>query len=384
MPLPKIAVVHDWLTAPGGAERVLYQILSLLPSSDLFTLIDDRKTLPDHIRQRHRIEASFLNRLPRVHSYYRWLSPIMPWAIESLDLSKYDFVVSSSWAFAHGVETRNQATHIAYVHSPMRWAWDMEDEYLNQAGFNAPLRQLVQSRLSKLRSWDRVAAQRPAKILTNSQFVQQRIQDCWQRDAGVIYPPVSVTKTLQSPVDHDAYVTVSRLVSYKRVDLWIEAFRKLPNKKLIVAGAGPELGQLRSSAPTNVQFTGQISDQQTFALMAGAKALLQASKEDFGISVVEAQACGTPVIAYGQGGALETVRGIESKNPTGLLFDDLSIEALTDAIQTFEKLDFSRQDCVQNAERFSAEKFRTEFTKNLIANGLDRSLINEETACLSK
>jgi len=308
----------------------------------------------------------------------------MPWAIEALDLNKYDFVVSSSWAFAHGVKTPKQATHIAYVHSPMRWAWDMEEEYLRQTGFNGPLRQLARTRLNKLRSWDRDAAQRPTQLLTNSQFVQQRIEDCWHRDAEVLYPPVSVARPVQSPLKHGAYVTVSRLVPYKRVDLWIEAFRRLPNKKLIVAGAGPELSRLKSIAPQNVRFSGQISDPETFSLMAGAKALLQASKEDFGISVVEAQACGTPVIAYNQGGALETVRGIDSEKPTGLFFNSLSIEALTDAIRTFETLDFSRQDCIKNAEQFSTENFRIRFSKHLMAHGLDPSLINEETACRSK
>ncbi len=354
---PKVAIVHDWLTTPGGAERVLWRLCGILPNADLFTLIDDGKTLPQTLRSRHAVTTSWLQAIPGIAKSYRWLVPLMPAEIERFDFSGYDLVVSSSWAFSHGVKTGEATQHLAYVHSPMRWAWDMEEEYLEQTTFNNALKHLARARIARLREWDLSAAKRPDQLIANSQFIQERIQRCWSRDSSVIHPPVTVPPGLPQVTSHGAYVSVSRLVPYKRVDLWVKAFAHLPDQRLIVAGDGPEMARLKSMATPNVSFVGWVSDEKAIELMAGAKGFLQASKEDFGISVVEAQGCGTPVLAYRVGGASETVRGLDSPAPTGMLFDDLSAEAMAEAIQTFEGCGFSAADCRDNALRFSPQAF---------------------------
>ncbi len=362
---PRVAIVHDWLTTPGGAERVLWRLCSILPNADLFTLIDDGKTLPSALRARHALKTSWLQAIPGIAKSYRWLVPLMPAEIERFDLSGYDIVVTSSWAFSHGVKTSDKTHHLAYVHSPMRWAWDMEDEYLEQTTFNATLKHLARARIATLRDWDLSAAKRPDKLIANSQFIRDRIERCWSRESSVIYPPVSIPETLPNVNAHGAYVSVSRLVPYKRVDLWVRAFAHLPDRQLIVAGDGPEMARLRSIATPNVSFVGWVSDEKAIELMAGARGFLQASKEDFGISVVEAQGCGTPVLAYRVGGASETVSGLESPNPTGILFDDLSPEAMAQAILAFERESFSRAACRENALRFSPQVFDAQIKASL-------------------
>ena len=357
---PRIAVIHDWLTANGGAERVLECMLHCVPDADLFTLIDSGECLPPLIRARHRIVTSRLQKLPFALRHYRRLAPLMPGAIEALDLRAYDLVLSSSWAFAHGVITPAHCRHLAYVHSPMRWAWDMEDEYLDQAGLRGLLGRLARWQLARLRRWDVQAAGRPDVLVANSAFVAQRIRDCWHRPAAVIYPPVTIAPQLPQVAAHGAYVSVSRLVPYKRVDLWVKAFAFLPDRQLIVAGDGPERERLQAMAGPNVRFVGRITDREITELMAGARGFLQASKEDFGIAVLEAQGCGTPVLAYGVGGAQETVRGLDQPQPTGMLFDTLDPEAAAQAVRAFERHRFMRQDCRMNAERFSPARFQSE------------------------
>jgi glycosyltransferase involved in cell wall biosynthesis len=354
---PRVAIVHDWLTTPGGAERVLWRLCSILPNADLFTLIDDDRTLPRALRNRHTVKTSWLQAIPGIAKSYRWLVPLMPAEIERFDFSGYDIVVSSSWAFSHGVKTSSNTQHLAYVHSPMRWAWDMEEEYLEQTTFNTTLKHLARARIAKLRDWDISAAKRPDQLIANSQFIQDRIQRCWSRDSSVIYPPVTIPSELPKASSHGAYVSVSRLVPYKRVDLWVKAFAHLPNQRLIVAGDGPEMAKLKSMATPNITFVGWVSDEKAIELMAGARGFLQASKEDFGISVVEAQGCGTPVLAYRVGGASETVKGLDSSTPTGMLFDDLSPEAMAESIRDFERQAFSAVDCRENALRFSPQAF---------------------------
>lgn len=367
----RVALVHDWLTAHGGAERVLERLLDLFPSADLYCLIDSGKGLSEKYRSRHRITTSFLQHIPAVTTNYGLFAGLMPAAIERLDLRSYDLVISSSWAFAHGAIKNPQAKHIAYVHSPMRWAWDLESEYLERAGFPAPIDKLAKWQLKRLRHWDRRAAQRPDVLFANSHFIQDRITRCWQRSAEVVYPPVAIPKPRPRVARQDYYLTASRLVSFKRVDFWVKVFGTLPSHRLVIAGSGPELKRLQAIAPPNVEFAGRVSDQALFDLMAGARGFLQASTEDFGMAVIEAQGCGTPVIALGQGGVKEGVIDIEHPRPTGLFFGSLEVEVARRAILDFEKQKFQPEDCIANAQRFSPETFDERFMHHLTCMGLD-------------
>lgn len=366
---PRIAIVHDWLTAFGGAERVLVELCRLLPHAEVFTLFGRHAGLRQLLGQ-HRVQASYLAQLPKIDSIYRWLAPLMPKAIESFQFQGYDLVISSSWAFAHGIRTPNAIPHLAYIHSPMRWAWDMQEEYLGRARLSGPVRWIAEQGLTQLRQWDQRAAQREKMIIANSRFIEQRIDCCWQRQSRVIYPPVRLAEIGGPIQSHGAYISVSRLVKYKRVDLWVEAFRHLPQHQLIVVGTGPELGRLQQIAPPNVRFTGWVSDEAAIELIAGAKGFLQASKEDFGISAVEAQGYGIPVLAYGQGGAAETVLGQEHAGPTGLLFDELEAEAVAQRILEFKRHHFRPEDCRRNAARFSPQAFEAAIAEQLKPFGI--------------
>lgn len=368
---PRIAVVHDWLTADGGAERVLSHLLHMLPWADLYTLIDDGTCLSRKLRQQHSIKRSFLQLLPGITRYYRATAPLMPLAVESLKLAPYDLVISSSWAFAHGALAPANASHLAYIHSPMRWAWDMEDEYLAQSGLPSSLSWAAKRLLEKLRNWDRLASKRPQSLIANSRFVAARIQRCWGRESTIIYPPVAPLAKFDSTTisRHNAYICVSRLVSFKRVDVWVDAFRQLPQRQLLVIGDGPERKRLMRRAGSNVHFLGFISDHELAKLLAGARGFLQASKEDFGIAVLEAQSCGVPVLAYAAGGAQETIQTVDQKHPTGLLFDSLNPKEVAATIEQFEQYDFRPEDCRANAMRFSPEIFCQKIKEEIEALG---------------
>jgi glycosyltransferase involved in cell wall biosynthesis len=366
--VPRVAIVHDWLLTAGGAERVLSRICKQFPEGHLYCLLGDAQLLPPEISP-NRFHQSWLGRVPSLRRYYRGFAPVMPLAIESLNLKAYDLVISSAWAFAHGVQTSSNALHLAYIHSPMRWAWDMQEEYLQRWNVSSLVKQVARLPLQRLRAWDRRAGQRPTALLANSRFIQRRIADCWGREAGLLYPPVSFAAPVSTP-KHEAYVVVSRLVPYKRVDLVVKAFAHLPDKKLIVAGDGPELGALQALAGPNVQFMGWVTDEQALRLMAGSRGLIQASKEDFGIAVVEAQACGTPVLAYGQGGALEILNP-SGQTDTGMFFNTLSPEDLAQTILQFEAQGFDPKACRENAARFSGEAFDQGLRTTLNALGFE-------------
>lgn len=358
----RVALVHDWLTAAGGAERVLSRMLSVFPKAEIFTLFGDSRALPACWQQKAP-QTSWLNRLPGLHRYYRVLAPLMPAAVESINLIGYDLVISSSWAFAHGamVDRAAGARHLAYVHSPMRWAWDMQEDYLDQASLKGPLRRVAEWQLGRLREWDQKAAQRPDLLLANSAFIQSRIRRCWSRDSELLFPPVELpgpryqVETAKDGASH--YLSVCRLVAYKRVDLIVRAFAYLPQRRLLIAGDGPERQRLQAIATPNVSFLGWVSDDDVKSLMRGARGFIQASREDFGISVVEAQGCGIPVIAYGEGGARETVNGPESAHPSGLYFHTLEPEALASTIMEFERQSFDPEDCRAKARSFAPERF---------------------------
>lgn len=354
----KTAIVHDWLVTFAGAEKALAEILSLFPDADIFSVVD---FLDDEDRARllgKRAATTFIQGLPKAREKYRSYLPLMPLAIESLDLSGYDLVISSSHAVAKGVVTGPDQVHVSYVYTPIRYAWDMEKKYLRWAGLEKGVKGwLARAALHYIRMWDRGAAAGPCRMAAISSFIARRIRHCYGREAAVIYPPVDVGHFTPREAKEDFYLTASRLVQYKNVELIVRAFSAMTDKKLIVVGDGPEMGRLASIAGRNVKLLGYQPDAKLRELMASARAFVFAAEEDFGIAPVEAQAAGTPVIAYGRGGARETVIPGE----TGLFFDEDTPAALSDAVRDFEGRKFSAARCRENAQKFSKERFREEF-----------------------
>ncbi|MBY4916412.1 glycosyltransferase family 4 protein [Burkholderia dolosa] len=359
----RVAIVHDWLVTYAGAERVLEQIIACFPDADLFSLVD---FLDDRGFVRGKpVTTSFIQKLPFARTKYRSYLPLMPLAIEQLDVSGYDLVISSSHAVAKGVLTGPDQVHISYVHSPIRYAWDLQHQYLEQSNLtHGPKSLLARLILHYIRNWDTRTANAVDGFIANSAFIARRIRKVYHRDAAVIFPPVDVDAFSLNDAKEDFYLTASRMVPYKKIDLIVDAFSRTPERKLVVIGDGPEMQKIRAKAGPNVEIMGY----QPFAVlhdrMRRAKAFVFAAEEDFGISVVEAQACGTPVIAYGKGGALETVLDPQSDaNPTGLFFDEQTPAAIVAAVDEFERAPqrFTPRACRANAERFSADTFRRRF-----------------------
>jgi glycosyltransferase involved in cell wall biosynthesis len=358
----KVAIVHDWLVMPGGAEKVLEQIIQCFPDADLFSLVDfleDRAPVCGKP-----VTTSFIQKLPFARRRYRAYLPLMPLAIEQLDLSSYDLIITSSYAVAKGVLVGPDQTHVSYVHSPMRYAWDLQHQYLREANLTrGPRSWAARALLHYMRGWDSRSTNGVDRLITNSQFVARRMMKTYRRDAAVIPPPVDVHKFEVCAQKDDFYLTASRMVPYKRIDLIVEAFTATPHRKLVVIGDGPEMAKVRAKAGPNVTILGY----QPFAVlkdrMQRAKAFVFAAEEDFGIVALEAQACGTPVIAYGKGGALETVVPLGEARPTGIYFTRQTVVAMLDAIDRFERQStaITPAACRANAERFSAARFRHAF-----------------------
>ncbi|WP_233869975.1 glycosyltransferase family 4 protein [Paraburkholderia adhaesiva] len=356
---PRVAIVHDWLVTYAGAERVLEQIIDCFPEADLFAVVDFVDDKDRAFLRGKKVTTSFIQKLPFARKKYRAWLPLMPLAIEQLDVSAYDVVISSSHAVAKGVLTGPDQFHLSYVHSPIRYAWDLQHQYLQESQLtHGPKSAMARLILHYIRNWDVRTANSVDQFVANSQFIARRIHKVYQREAAVVYPPVAIDAFELAMQKEDFYLTASRLVPYKKIDLIVEAFARMPERKLVVIGDGPDMDKIRAKATPNVEIMGY----QPFAVlhdrMRRARAFVFAAEEDFGISVVEAQACGTPVIAYGKGGALETVR--DTSRPTGLFFAEQSAEAIIAAVNTFER-DPGRiraEDCRVNAERFSAAHFR--------------------------
>lgn len=360
----RVAIVHDWLYVLGGAERVLTELLKCYPNADVFALFDflsdrDRRT----IGLTKPVHTSFLQRMPFIRNHHRKYLPLMPFAIEQFDLTGYDLVISSSYAVAHGVITGPDQIHVSYVHSPMRYAWDLQHAYLRQSGLDKGLKSLfARWALHNIRTWDVRTTHGTDAISCNSRFVARRIRKIYGRTATVIHPPVEMPTAMSIRPRGDYFFAASRLVPYKNIGLIVEAFTQMPNLKLIVAGDGPEAARLKAIAGPNVTFRGWVSDTEMRGLMSGARAFVFAAEEDFGIAPVEAQAEGTPVLAFGRGGALETIRG-DGPDRTGLFFHDQTAEAIIDCVHAFIEMEsaFSRASCRKQAETFSSEVFRKKF-----------------------
>ncbi|MDD5369291.1 MAG: glycosyltransferase [Anaerolineaceae bacterium] len=364
----KIALVHDFLFEYAGSERVVEQILRVFPQADLFTLFDFLAPERRFGIGRRRVRTtfmqsfSFLKRNPA--GWLPLVVPLMPLAMKRLDLSGYDLVLSSSHSFAKGVRTAPQQLHISYVHAAMRFAWERQADYLH-TGIQAhwPVRWITRGLLSSLRSWDARTVQGVNHFIANSQYISRCIQKNYHRDSRVVYPPVDLSGFDLCEAKDEYYLVISRLVPYKRVDLIVQAFTHLPGRRLVVIGGGPELGRLRQMAGQNVQFLGYQEPSALQRITQHARALVIAAVEDFGIAPVEAQACGTPVIALRQGGAAETVIGLDHLRPTGLFYNDQDVASIRAAIIDFEKVkdQISPLDCRKNALHYSPARFRQEY-----------------------
>lgn len=354
----KTAIVCDWLTTYAGAERVLEQILELYPLADLFCVVDFIPPEKRGFIKNKKTTTSFIQRLPFAEKSYRRYLPLMPLAIEQLDLSGYDLVISSSHAVAKGVITDPDSLHISYVNSPMRYAWDLQNQYLKEAKLDTGVKSYIaRIILHYMRLWDNRTANGVDCFVANSKFIARRIKKVYGRESTVIYPPVNVEKFTPKYDKEAFYLTASRMVPYKKMKLIVEAFSQMPDKKLVVIGDGPDRREVEKAAGKNVAILGYQPDEILKSYMQKAKAFVFAAKEDFGITPLEAQACGTPVIAYGRGGALETV--IEGE--TGIFFPEQTAESLKAAVERFENTAFDGKACRKNAERFSNEIFRSKF-----------------------
>jgi glycosyltransferase involved in cell wall biosynthesis len=355
----KTAIIYDWLVTVGGGEKVLEQVVRMFPHADLHSLVD---FLPENKRDiilNKPVKTSFIQKLPFARKKYRNYLALMPLAVEQFDLSAYDLVISVSNAISKGVITGPDQTHISYVNSPIRYAWDMTHQYLNEAGLtHGPKSWLARLILHYIRNWDYRTASGVDYLIGNSNFIRRRINKVYRRDASVIYPPVDINAFALQTKKQNFYLTASRMVPYKKIGLIVKAFSKMPHRKLVVIGDGPDYKKISTGAPENITFLGYQSHKTLLKFMQKAKAFVFAAEEDFGIVPVEAQACGTPVIAFGKGGALETV----VENKTGLFFKEQTTNSLIDAVNRFEDhTEFDPEVIRNNALRFSPDRFCQEF-----------------------
>ena len=348
----KVAIVHDWLTIYGGAESIIRILHEMFPKAPIYTSIYDRDNMPDDFKKMD-IRTSFLQDMPYSKTKYTSYLALMPAAFEQFDLSEYDLVISSSTCCAKGVLTGANTLHICYCNTPMRYGWDFYFEYRNRK--NALARPVINTLMHRIRMWDRLSADRVDLFIANSYNVARRIKKHYRRKSTVIYPPVRTDMFQKSDKSEDFYLVVSRLVPYKRVDLVVEAFSKM-GLALIVIGDGRGYDDIAAKAAPNVRMLGRLSDEKVLEYMSRCKAFLFPGEEDFGITPIEAESCGKPVIAFGRGGVLETV----VENETGVFFYEQTVEAVIDAVRKFETMTFDADKIHEHAEKFSEERFRKE------------------------
>ncbi|MBT9386743.1 glycosyltransferase [Pseudooceanicola sp. CBS1P-1] len=370
-----VGIVHDWFPGIAGGERVVEQMVQAFPQSKVYSLFD---FLTEAERQEivgsRTIEVSRLNRLPGVKKYYRYLLNQCTRAIEEFDVTHHDVVLTSSAALAKGVLTAPGQPHVAYIHSPARYAWDLTHEYINglDGRFGALKRHMAHRMMHKFRLWDMRTPPSIDLMLANSKFIAQRIRKVYGRDSLVVYPPVKTDDfTLGTAPKEEFYLTASRMVPYKRIDMIAAAFAGMPDKKLVIIGDGPEMHRVKAAAGPNVEILGYQSFDVLRDHMQRAKAFIFAAQEDFGIIPVEAQACGTPVIALGQGGTAETVKALDhADKPTGVWFQKQEVADLQDAVKRFEAAQdkFDMDTCRENALFFGAARFRQQL-QELVLRG---------------
>lgn len=353
----KIALVHEWLVFYAGGERVFESFTNIWKDADVYALVDflndeQRKII---LKGKH-ARTTFIQKLPFAEKKFRSYLPLFPLAIESLNFSKYDVIISSSHAVTKGVRKKPNQLHISYCHSPMRYIWDEAETYFEAAKLNSGIKKIIATAiLNYLRKWDLKTAQRPDFLIANSKYIAEKLKRIYNRESTVIYPPVDVEKFECVENKDDYYFVASRLVPYKRIDLIVEAFAQMPDKRLVIAGTGPELNKLKSNFLVNVEFIGYQDEKSLKELMQKAKAFVFTAEEDFGIVVVEAMACGTPVIALNKGGTAETV--IDGK--TGILFDNQTVEDIKNAVRKFESIQetFNHKEISEYTKKFSRKIF---------------------------
>lgn len=361
---PRIAICHDWLDSFGGAERQVEELAALYPSAELFTVYDLRRGEDAARLPNTRIHTSGLSRLPGVRRYYRSLLLLSIRAVERFDVNQFDVVFSVSSAISKGVITRAGQPHIAYVNSPARYAWGMQAEYLeNMGGPLAALKRAVaQELLHRFRLWDMRTVAGVDLFCANSRFIQQRVWKAYRRRSYVLYPPVDTGAfTPDAAPRDDFYVTASRMVPYKRMPLIVEAFARTPERRLVVIGDGPEMAAVKRAAAPNIEILGYQPFESMLHLFRRARAFIFAANEDFGIVPLEAQACGTPVIALGRGGTRETIRALgHADRPTGVWFERQRVDDILGAVDRFERSidSFDPETCHENARAFGVDRFR--------------------------
>lgn len=375
----KIAIVHEWFAEYAGSERVVESFTNLWPDADVFALVDllneDERRI---ILKSKRPITSFIQKMPFAKTKHRYYLPLFPLAIERFDFTGYDIIISSSHAVTKGLKKTPNQLHISYCHSPMRYAWDNTELYLDQANISKGLKGFTARKIiNYLRKWDLKTASRPDFLIANSKFIAGKIKRIYNREADVIYPPVDVNKFDCVKEKGDYFLTASRMVPYKRVDLMVEAFSKMTDKKLKVVGQGSEFKNIKNNVTPNIELLGYKNDKELKTLLQKARAFVFAAEEDFGITVVEAMACGTPVIALNKGGTAETV--IDSK--TGILFNSQNVKSIKGAVLQFEDKAglFNPQIISDHARQFNREIFEgkiKEYVREKSLNFFNKEMIH--------
>jgi glycosyltransferase involved in cell wall biosynthesis len=369
----KTAIIHEWLLSYAGSEKVLQHIIGLYPDADLYSILD---FLPESNRRfilDKKVNTSFIQKLPFAKSQYRGYLALMPLAVRNMDLSGYDLIISSSHTVAKGIRKRPGQLHISYCHTPMRYIWDLESQYLKETGLDTGLKStILKAFFTRLRKWDVSTAKTVDYFIANSTYIKDRIKRVYNRDATVIHPPVEVEDFQLKTGSEEFYITVSRMVPYKKVDLIVQAFSNM-GLPLIVVGDGPDINKVRRKAAKNIELMGHLRGDVLKIYLQKARAFIFAAEEDFGIAPVEAQACGIPVIAFGRGGIRDTVipledtgEEIQSRNnasPTGIFFNEQKESSLIKAVKKFEAVEDKFDPCEirRNAERFNVDRFRINF-----------------------
>ncbi|VAS58596.1 glycosyltransferase protein [Klebsiella variicola] len=358
-----VGIVADWFITYAGSEKVVAEFLDVFPEVELYSVVDFLSSENKSHFKNKNITTTFIQNFPFARKKYQSYLPFMPLAIEQLDVSKHDVILSSSHAVAKGVLTGPDQLHISYIHSPIRYAWDLQHQYLRESnlhkGFKGLLAKWI---LHNIRIWDCRTSNGVDHFIANSKFIARRIKKVYGRNADVIYPPVDVERFTLNENKEQYYFTASRLVPYKRIDLIVEAFSHMKDKKLVVIGDGPEMNKIKAKATSNIEILGYQSNSVMVDYMRNARAFVFAAEEDFGITPVEAQSCGTPVIAYGKGGALETIRPIGVEKATGVFFYNQDVKSIIDSVNFFEQHsdEIILSDCRLNALKFSEQRFKEE------------------------
>lgn len=367
----RVALVHEWFVSYAGSEKVVEQILRLFPQAELFAVVDFLADGERDFLGGRKVTTSFIQRLPGARKKFRNYLPLMPIAIEQFDLSAYDLVISSNHAVAKGVITGPHQVHVSYVHTPMRYAWDLQHQYLEESSLGKGMKShIARLFLHYLRLWDTRTAHGVDSFIANSSYIARRIRKTYGRSAIVVYPPVDIDRFRLREDKENFYLAASRMVPYKRMPMIAEAFAGMPERQLVIIGDGPDTPRVEklARATANIRYIGRQSDSSLADYMGRARALVFAAEEDFGITPVEAQACGTPVIAYAAGGALETVvSSNDPQNRSGLFFHRQTPESIRAAVKAFEAAGgFSPQACRANAERFSHQKFQVRLRESIL------------------